>query len=1154
MKEKMVVTNGMLLHEEVAVKDLFSHQTHQKVADSLAHLIENEEIGATVGIEGSWGGGKSTVLNLIKKALKDKAFFFIFDAWAHEENCLRRVFLESLVAELICAIKANNVEGDLGSLEKLLQTIDGRFKTTETHTTRQPTVTGILTVVFGFLSALGMSLMTMGVEGGDIKIIWLFRLGCALTGSPLLAILVWIAFHFRRFKELFTVKFWSFLDSNSTDEVTQDVSDDSERSSVEFERYFSEIMESIYSHNPDKKIIIAIDNLDRIEGTRSLALWSTLQTFLQKRSEEVPEYWFKKLWVLVPYDANGLESVWSTDDTESGGIKAKSFMDKSFQVRVEVPSPVMADWEDFAQESVERLFNDKTSNDSQDIVRMLKVTRKALSNIPTPREIKNYANQVSVFRHQFSKEIETKTIAYYVIKRFVDVKRKSVEDIRNGLLHKSFPDEQDLPYLPGNVAEQLAGIIFGVSPKDGQQLLLEPRIADALENHKVEVFKSIIADHEDGAWMAFDSYVRRPGLWKDATDIRKFLTSASCVFKCGYEDVRLRTFADICRDYLTRLFLEEPGNLKSFFDPDDDQLDITVSALKGLTGLLENQVSVRLYGMLAATLESITPNDEIDKLKLGKVADQIFASFSPELKTRKTNKAFSAEKLRQFCSSLPEGRYELSKWIAPPNSIVADIAATIRPDLRIPPYFGRVVKYVIESGINADWSATIDSVKKHIAHNNGHSADDIPTRRALDILLFIVGAYGDKYKELIKPLLGSGAFYNFISVKPEERARKAMLLLASCDPEFCGKIQPRSQVGNSQAGVNAINAALASENEDDAKAVLGLINEFGVESRLREFKHATPNKIFGAMIRLVMQSDGYEWFNYSAKDPLDSIWLYSEHLKKSSKENQPEKLTAYMDYLNSKYGVISILNEIGLANEDFEFCSNLIKYYLSTNFAAFKDTVIASLSKLSEGDYYSYLSNADFQGLLDCLNGQGCQHYLGLEYFKALSRLLEGNGDDTSNRDAFVSTVPQNSIAAIVQAMRSEYKGKISEAVVRALVAMAEVDVDKLPDYYSKVKDFCRIEDVPVTLIDKLAWKGSVEDKPILLPLVAELVERNKQAKNVWQPSQEIKDSMVEPLQKIASEITDASINEAITNVAKYYGVPLSQPETEQPDDSDESD
>ena len=97
-----------LLREEAEDRDAFKNHTHENVADALAVLIERERGGLTIGLEGSWGGGKSTVLKILRRKLT-KSYFFFFDAWAHEGDSLRRVFLESLCDYFKCELKGNDL-------------------------------------------------------------------------------------------------------------------------------------------------------------------------------------------------------------------------------------------------------------------------------------------------------------------------------------------------------------------------------------------------------------------------------------------------------------------------------------------------------------------------------------------------------------------------------------------------------------------------------------------------------------------------------------------------------------------------------------------------------------------------------------------------------------------------------------------------------------------------------------------------------------------------------------------------------------------------------------------------------------------------------------------------------------------------------------
>ena len=76
---------------------------HQRIANALSDLIQHEEGGKTIALTGSWGSGKSTVVRLLSSALSETsanegtAKVFVFDAWAHQGDPLRRTFLEHLI-------------------------------------------------------------------------------------------------------------------------------------------------------------------------------------------------------------------------------------------------------------------------------------------------------------------------------------------------------------------------------------------------------------------------------------------------------------------------------------------------------------------------------------------------------------------------------------------------------------------------------------------------------------------------------------------------------------------------------------------------------------------------------------------------------------------------------------------------------------------------------------------------------------------------------------------------------------------------------------------------------------------------------------------------------------------------------------------------
>ena len=89
-----------VLTDDAEIKDGSKNQTHENIAENLYNLIsDNNTPGLTIGLEGKWGSGKSTVIKILSEKLKanQDTFIFYIDTWAHEGDPLRRIFLESFV-------------------------------------------------------------------------------------------------------------------------------------------------------------------------------------------------------------------------------------------------------------------------------------------------------------------------------------------------------------------------------------------------------------------------------------------------------------------------------------------------------------------------------------------------------------------------------------------------------------------------------------------------------------------------------------------------------------------------------------------------------------------------------------------------------------------------------------------------------------------------------------------------------------------------------------------------------------------------------------------------------------------------------------------------------------------------------------------------
>ena len=84
-------------------KDLFEGKSHQKIANTLFELIEKKAFPSNViGLEGSWGAGKSNVIKILDskfEQVESDYSFFTYDAWAHQEDLTRKTFLEEMFLE-----------------------------------------------------------------------------------------------------------------------------------------------------------------------------------------------------------------------------------------------------------------------------------------------------------------------------------------------------------------------------------------------------------------------------------------------------------------------------------------------------------------------------------------------------------------------------------------------------------------------------------------------------------------------------------------------------------------------------------------------------------------------------------------------------------------------------------------------------------------------------------------------------------------------------------------------------------------------------------------------------------------------------------------------------------------------------------------------
>jgi hypothetical protein len=494
-----------LISDNPSEKDEFG--SHKKLADAVSELIISEsEGGKTIGIEGDWGSGKSTVVNLINANLcqSDQNLIFLFDAWAHHDDPLRRTFLESLIfqAEEKGWIKDKESKQTWNKVKAVLaQRVKIESKTT--HPKLKLWARFLLLSIL--LLPLGTIFINSGLENSSQKNIFynfqLFIGSLCLIAPFTIVILVLVNNIFKKSKGETQENIdepLSFLSQNFTPDTVTETYQTINPTSIEFENTFSELVTEITS-NSDRKVIIVLDNLDRIDAGEALSLLSTLQTFLQHSRQKTN--WLKRLWIIIPYDRYGLEKLWKKDQyskviNKEEGIEddlqdseiATSFLDKRFQIRFEVPPIVLSNWSAYLKKLLQDSFPDHPKDEFHDAYRVFELYRSDPISSPTPREIKLYVNQIGAIHRQWQDTFPLSHVGYYVL-----LKRKG-QDVIKELRSGRYNDPNLLSVIGSELIDNLTALSFNVEITLARQLLLRRPIIQALNEGDEESFLGL-ADH-----------------------------------------------------------------------------------------------------------------------------------------------------------------------------------------------------------------------------------------------------------------------------------------------------------------------------------------------------------------------------------------------------------------------------------------------------------------------------------------------------------------------------------------------------------------------------------------------------------------------------------------------------------------------------------
>jgi len=849
-----------LLNEESAAEDLFEDKTHQKIADTLYDVIQSEKSeGVTIGIEGGWGSGKSTVVSILMKKLKmarDTVCFY-FDAWAHEGDPLRRIFLEALIDE---------VGRDDEKLQEIKSRVSNRKKRSKTKSTHTTTGLGrwlALAAVFVPLGAAlisGTASKTVFRWTGEIN--WIFWIGLICAAAPVFVIFIngWKVRNLN--KGLFDPDNWMFLQGESKSTVTQEISEDEERSSIEFERYFGEILEIIFSKKEKSKLLIVVDNLDRIDAADSLKIWSTLQTFLQRRNPiDKGASYLKKIWILVPYDEEGLEKLWRdrASEKKNGSPKgdaleekrnainrdcAKSFFDKCFQLRIEVPKLILTGWESFCKANIDKALIGWEENEKNEVLNVLKWTRESVNDIPTPREIKTYVNQIGLLRLHCDKGISILAIAYFVVQKYLKFQRN--KDIEEQLVSGNLPLDIHKPIFPMELAAELSGILFGVPAEKGQQLLLEPEIEKALNTRNTNLIKKMSEIHTNAFWTVLKIHL------PNMNDFGK-ITNYSFTVWNGLRE----SYPDKCGEFVRYLKSTFDG-LNSLEFPAQNNINDYV-AMFSLLDVGGFDFS-RIWGFLIHSLNEKMKKVDFDYSSGNKILSALASCQTNKISTPVTLEEIPVENWIKWAIASNAEETNSYVLVKPSNTIIEEIATKVMPSKPIPENLIDLIMYLVKGG-KTQWQAVWKALKGHIESNQGAQSENVFSIEIFKIMS-LLSSIGENLLNDIEPIVKNGSFLNLAyNLRKKGALNYAAFLLGKYHPDNYDLLQ-NPNVGSSGDTIQHIKNFWKTNNNENAQFVWSEINtnlDFSFIWKLAEKK---DNLLVGDIIKIAIKEDNHDFFNY----------------------------------------------------------------------------------------------------------------------------------------------------------------------------------------------------------------------------------------------------------------------------------------------------
>ena len=432
-----------------------------------------------IGLEGKWGCGKSNVIKILSndERLIQDYHVIEFDGWSYQEDDYRISLMEHVTGQM------KRLHHDRGEeLESLLRETLTFYKIEENRF--EPNVSGLLFWLIGtlaFTSLFGFILSWMP-DNDHYRV-----LRAVLVIAPWFAYSVYSLFKKEDLKDLLALFENKIKDGTSerlTYERTPTVSD--------LRQWLSKV-----SKICGKKLIVVVDNMDRLPVNKLKKLWSMIHVFADNEDTT-------NVWIVIPYDELRLKEVMGKD--------YKQYLLKTIPVTFSMGEPIVSDARDVFDGLFEKAFG--KNERSQHNIRAMFMNTLGQYSI---REIIHFINAMVTVKKQFP-SLTFVSVALYVL-----MEDEIKENANKVLLEDRFASKYaTMVDISEDNRSEVAAMVYHVSKNDGMQKAFQNALEQAVTfgndlpidkvKDRADFYKVLTDYYSEPGLQMFEGYIEVLGI------------------------------------------------------------------------------------------------------------------------------------------------------------------------------------------------------------------------------------------------------------------------------------------------------------------------------------------------------------------------------------------------------------------------------------------------------------------------------------------------------------------------------------------------------------------------------------------------------------------------------------------------------------------